>query len=181
MAGDEVEIKFAVTEPSRLRRQLRQLGFRVAIRRRLERNWIFDQAGSLHRSGRLLRLRQSGHHARLTAKGPRQPRPGEAAALKRRREIEVAVSDPAACRALLALLGYGEQMSYVRHRTTFRRPGERGEVDWDETPFGVYAELEGGALWIRRTARELGLEAAQAEARSYPELYVQHSRRQTSR
>ncbi|MCI0403909.1 MAG: adenylate cyclase, partial [Acidobacteria bacterium] len=44
-----------------------------------------------------------------------------------------------------------------KHRTVFvgGRRWRGGEVMLDETPIGVYVELEGGRAWILRTARDL--------------------------
>jgi adenylate cyclase class 2 len=143
------------------------LGFRAGERKK-EANWIFDDAkGSLRRQGRLLRLRQSGGRWLLTVKGPRLP-----GLLKRRSEAETPLADGPACRRALELLGYQARMIYRRHRTVFERAGEPGEIAWDETPMGVYLEIEGSAAWVRRTAAALGLDPARAEPRSYPELYA---------
>ena len=168
MAREEIELKFRVEEAPALRARLRRLGFRVAVPRRRETNWIFDDAlGRLRAGGLLLRLRQSGNNTwLLTAKGKRR-----AGALKRRVEWETAVGDGPACQGLLELLGYRPTLRYARWRTVLRRPGQVGEVAWDETPFGRYLEIEGSAGWVRRTARELGLAVTSAEPRSYPELY----------
>lgn len=166
--GLETELKFLVNAPRAFRARLRRSGFRPRGRRTLESNWIFDDPrAGLRRHGRLLRLRHSGQRWLLTAKGPRLP-----GALKRRPEVETPVGDGAACRRLLELLGYQVQMTYRRHRTVWQRASERGEIAWDETPMGIYLEIEGSTAWVRRTARELGLEIAAAEPRSYPELYA---------
>ncbi|MGH9481675.1 MAG: CYTH domain-containing protein [Terriglobales bacterium] len=165
---EEIELKFRPAAPAALRRRLLRLGFRVVCARRREVNWIFDDTGgTLRARGRLLRLRRSGAAWMLTAKGPRRPGP-----LKRRQERETVVADGAACRKLLELLGYRATLRYRRWRTDFRRRGEAGEVAWDETRLGIFIELEGSARWVRATAAQLGLDPAQAEPRSYPELYA---------
>jgi adenylate cyclase class IV len=167
MAKVETELKFRVARPKLVRERLRRLGFHAGERIR-EINWIFDdEGGALRRRGRLLRLRQSGERWLRTIKGPWLP-----GALKRRPEAETAVADGRACRRGLELLGYRVQQIYRRHRTTFGRPGDAGEVAWDDTPLGTYLEIEGTAAWVRRTAGELGLGVEQAEPRSYPELYA---------
>lgn len=165
--GIESEAKFRIRDAAGLRQRLRALGFRVTGRRTFQQNWIWDDAqGSLRRAGRVLRLRRSGRQWRLTAKGPRL-----AGAIKRRREEEMAVADGPQVLRLLALAGLRPVLTYARWRTRFQRPGESGELDWDETPVGVYLELEGRPAWVRRTAAELGLQLAKAERRSYAEIY----------
>lgn len=156
----ETELKFHLPRPAPIRRRLRALGFTVQRPRAREQNWIYG-----HSRASLLRLRHTGDRWLLTAKGPRLPGP-----LKRRQELEIEVADGPALRKLLAL-ALGEAMSYSRHRTVYTHAGERGEIAWDETPFGVYMEIEGSAAWVRRTAAALGLSLAQAEPRSYPEIF----------
>lgn len=165
-AKDEVEVKMPLSDPRRIRRRIRALGYRVATPRRRERNWLFDDRGRLRIQGRLLRLRQSGGEWSLTYKGPRTP-----GALKRRREIETVVDDGEACRWLLERIGFREAMRYERYRTTYTAGPDDPELNWDETPMGVYLELEGRGPRIRRMLAQLGLRIEDAEQRSYPELY----------
>ncbi|MGH9487313.1 MAG: class IV adenylate cyclase [Terriglobales bacterium] len=166
----ESELKFLLAAPAALRSRLRVLGFRVSRPRQREQNWLFDDArGSLRAAGKLLRLRRSGRGWLLTAKGPRRP-----GVLKRRLELQSALADGRACRALLALLGFRPTGSYALTRTLLRRPGDNGELAWDETAKGVYLEIEGSARWVRQTARQLNLTPAQSEPRSYPEILNAH-------
>ncbi|HET9785021.1 MAG TPA: CYTH domain-containing protein [Terriglobales bacterium] len=157
----ETELKFPLPRPAALRRRLRELGFTIHKPRTREQNWIFGKS-----QGNLLRLRRTGRRWLLTAKGPRLPGP-----LKRRREIEIeAPNGPALLKILTLALGV--TVTYDRHRTVFTRARQPGEIAWDETPFGVYLEIEGAAAWVRRTAAQLGLSVADAEPRSYPEIYA---------
>jgi adenylate cyclase class 2 len=162
----ETELKFHLARPASMRRRLRELGFAIHRRRTREQNWLFGPPRAT-----LLRLRRSGRRWLLTAKGSRLSGP-----LKRRKEIEIAVADGPALRRLLSL-ALGETLSYTRHRTLFTRPGDPGEIAWDETPFGTYLEMEGTAAWVRRTAAALGLSVAAAEPRGYPEIYATARRR----
>lgn len=164
----ESELKFALAQPGRLRARLHALGFRIAIPRRLESNWLFDDSSaSLCRRGALLRLRRAGTGWWLTAKGPRRP-----GVLKQRPEAEIALADGPAARSLLDVLGFRESFAYALHRTVYRHPRQRGELAWDQTPFGIYLEIEGSPAWVLRTARGLGLDPADAEPRPYPELFA---------
>jgi predicted adenylyl cyclase CyaB len=173
----EIEVKIPIPNPRALRARLRAQAYRPGPARP-ETNWLFDDAhGTLRRSGRLLRLRQSGARWLLTAKGPRQLR----GSLKSRPESETTVADGAQTRALLELLGYRQTLAYARRRTLWTRPGQRGEIALDATPFGVYLELEGPPAWIKSTARALALDLHRAEPRSYPELYAAHAARGQAR
>ena len=48
----------------------------------------------------------------------------------------------------------------------------------DETPVGVFLELEGTAHWIDRTAHRLGFGASHYITRSYGGLYLEWCKRQ---
>jgi adenylate cyclase class IV len=92
--------------------------------------------------------------------------------LKRRTEIEVAVADAAALRRILGELGLRPSLTYAKTRETWR--AGRIVVAIDELAFGTYCEIEGPARELRRLARELELDFAACEARSYPTLVREH-------
>lgn len=171
---DEIEVKIPIVDAAAVRRRMRELGYRVDRPRRRESNWIFDRDDTLLRQGKLLRLRLSGSSWTITYKGPRQRGP-----LKRRREIEVELADGRMARSLIEHIGFRPRVRYDRFRTRFTARAAAGELDWDETPMGIYLELEGPAAWIRRTVRDLGLSLDQVEQRSYPELYLAWRHRRT--
>jgi adenylate cyclase class 2 len=169
----EVEIKLAMPGAAFARRLLRKAGFRARRRRALESNLIFDTAeGSLRRTGRLLRLRCWGGWWWLTFKGPPVAGPH-----KRREELEVRIDDGAAVSAILERLGLASSYCYEKYRAEYQRTGERGTVALDETPIGVYLELEGSPAWIDRAARRLGFGPADYVLSSYATLYGEHCQR----
>ena len=57
--------------------------------------------------------------------------------------------------------------------TEFRRRGSAGIAMLDETPIGVYLELEGSPTWIDRTAHQLGFAEHDYITASYARLYVE--------
>jgi adenylate cyclase class 2 len=154
------------------RRLLRGAGFRVSKRRVFEANTLFDAArGALSRTGRLLRVREAGRLGILTYKG--------AAAIgkyKDREELEVEVSDPRRLSEMLARLDFVPTFRYEKFRTEYRRPGEAGSAMLDETPIGVYLELEGAPAWIDRNARRLGFADSDYSTASYGGLYGEYCR-----
>jgi adenylate cyclase class 2 len=163
----ETEIKLAVSGAAKGRAILRQQGFRVSAPRVFERNLVLDdQRGSLRKRGVLLRVRVAGKTVTCTFKGPEIP-----SRLKRREETEFEVSELGACLGVFEALGYREAFRYEKYRTEFRRDGEHGIATLDETPIGVYLELEGPARWIDRTAKALGFSRDAYITESYGRLY----------
>ncbi|MFQ5695889.1 MAG: class IV adenylate cyclase [Terriglobia bacterium] len=183
----ETEIKLAVASAAAARRRLRALGFRLLTPRRLERNWVYDTpARTLKARGCLLRLRTVGRKHWLTFKSPA----AHARHFKVRREFEVELRDNQLVEKILAGLGFQPVFRYEKFRATFaarRRLSRRGR-DWpggvvtlDETPIGVFLELEGSRVWIRRVARALGAHPAQFITQNYASLYAAWCRRRKRR
>jgi adenylate cyclase, class 2 len=166
--GREVEIKLAAPSASQARRMLRTAGFRVYKRRIFEKNTVFDTASqALRKSARLLRVREIGKIAKLTYKGP--PDGGKH---KSREELELDLSDARAIGAIFDRLAYHPMFRYEKFRTEYRQRGSTGVATVDETPIGVYLELEGNPLWIDRTARKLGFDEKDYITASYARLYI---------
>jgi len=167
---NENEIKLAIPDAATARRLLRRAAFRVAKSRVFEANTVLDTPGrDIINGGRLLRLRQVRGHGTLTYKGPTQ----EGHRHKSREEIEATVDDPAAARRILECLGYRPVFRYEKFRTEFHRSGEPGVAQIDETPIGVFLELEGPPRWVDRTARALGFAPSDYILKSYGRLYIE--------
>ena len=164
----EIEIKLAAPDVAAARRLLRSAGFRVSRRRVFEANTVFDTPQrSLRQASRLLRVRQTPGADTLTFKGTPL-----AARHKTREELEVRLSGAAACSAILERLGFAPAFRYEKFRTEFRLPGTSGMATLDETPIGVYLELEGSPRWIDRMARRLGFREQDYITASYGRLYL---------
>jgi len=164
----EVEIKLAVANAAAARRLLRGAGFQVARRRLFERNILFDTAaGTLRTAHCLLRVREAAGEVKLTFKGPPEPGPH-----KSREELETEVASARVFVAVLERLGFGPVFRYEKYRTEFRQAGRGGIATVDETPIGVYVELEGSPAWIDRTARKLGFAPDRYITASYGSLYL---------
>ncbi|MBK5290957.1 MAG: class IV adenylate cyclase [Acidobacteriia bacterium] len=166
----EVEIKLRLPDAATGKRKLRQAGFRVSRKRILETNVLFDTAdGRLRREEKLIRLRYSSPRWVLTFKG------GTAIAGSRykiREEVETAVADGAALERILREAGLQSSFYYEKYRTEFRRGGERGCAMLDETPAGMFLELEGSGAWIDRTAKRLGFCPADYITDSYAMIWT---------
>ena len=167
---NEVKISY-VGSPDQARAFIESHGYHLKQPRTLESDRIFDRAGELRGGDQLLRLRREGDRALVTYKGP--PHAGHH---KNREEIEFEVADADAMRLVLERLGYAVAFRYEKYRTTFSADGEPGIVTIDETPMGIFLELEGPPAWVDSTAAHLGLEPAQYLTSSYAKLYEEHRR-----
>jgi len=162
----ETEIKLRWNgDAASAHKHLESLGFSPSGPRLLEADQLFDrESGDLSRSGQALRLRVSGGRATATYKGPPQAGP-----YKRREEIEFNVDDAAAFETVLSRLGYQRSFRYEKFRTKYSA-GE-GLITVDETPVGIFLELEGPEYWIDETAKLLGFARDQYLTASYASLY----------
>ncbi len=164
--GREIEIKLRVKDAEEGRQRLEQGGFRLVEPRTLESNAVYDDpARRLRNSGMLLRLRTVGRRSVLTFKGP-----SEGGRHKTRQEIEVDVSDAAALARILDRLGFQVAFRYEKYRSEFEE-GE-GRAMLDETPAGVFLELEGPGPWIDRMAHRLGYQESDYLTASYAQLHA---------
>ena len=165
----EIEIKLVLKSALSGRKMLRDAGFTVRRKRVFEANTILDTPElGLRRGSCLLRVREAGKVATLTYKSA--PQVGRH---KSREELEVTVSDAAALQAIAERLGYRRVFRYEKYRTEFEQSGRAGIAMLDETPIGVFLELEGTPAWIDRTARRLGFRESDYVTSSYGRLYLE--------
>ena len=161
----ETEVKFRLSSRLPFEARLEALGARREGEER-ERNILFDDAGeTLQARGCALRLRTTESGALLTFKGRAEFSGG----VKSRLELESGVEAPGRIEALLGQLGYAPCFVYEKRRTTWRFPdAARPVVVVDETPLGLFAEVEGTHEAVRALAGELGV----AEGAFIPESYA---------
>jgi adenylate cyclase, class 2 len=162
----ETEVKIAFSaDPREARDLIERAGYAAGEPRILEIDQLFDRGpADLRNADQLLRLRRSGARATVTYKGP-----ATRERYKSREEIEFDVSDPAAFELVLNRLGYTPGFRYEKYRTKF--PAPPGIITIDETPIGVFLELEGPANWIDSTALRLGFSSSEYCTLSYAALY----------
>ena len=201
----EIEVKLKVSDSKGVRALLRRIGA-VPFGTVFETNTLYDTPqGSFRRTGRLLRLRvEKPVGDRATRSGPRNSQLGQtpralltykapagsrtrsrrAHHYKERLESEVEVGNPEGLKPILEVLGLRPGFRYEKFRTSYRFPGLKLLlVDLDETPIGVFLELEGPRVSIDRAARRLGYSAADYLTSTYWELFQneRRRRRKTSR
>ncbi|HUD15526.1 MAG TPA: class IV adenylate cyclase [Terracidiphilus sp.] len=174
----ETEIKFRVDDLAALSRRLEAAGFRLQTPRSFESNVLYDTPDRRMRARtEILRIRNYAGRCLLTHKRLPDAGPGEDRH-KHRIETETEISDGDALAQVFLSLGLAAAFRYEKWRTEWE-DGE-GHCVVDETPIGDFAELEGSAEWIDRTAERLGIQTAQYITLSYGRLFDQWRQQQGS-
>lgn len=167
----EVEVKFRVADPAALIERLRSAGFHEETPRTFERNILYDTPDRRLRAQQtILRVRKYGDRWIVTHKCL-PPNNDPDARHKHRVETETTVKDGEAIGHIFTQLGYQPSFIYEKWRTEFA--DATGHCVLDETPIGVYAELEGPPEWIDSTGHKLGVDHAQFLTLSYGRLFDQ--------
>lgn len=168
----ENEIKLAVASAEEGRRRLECAGFRLHKGRVFESNTLFDTPdGRLRQARRLLRIREVNGASLLTYKGA--PEPGRH---KSREELELRFEPAGVLARIFERLGYVVSFRYEKYRSEYVQPGEPGVATLDETPIGVFFELEGDGAWIDAAAVRLGFGQREYILASYASLYLDYCR-----
>jgi adenylate cyclase class 2 len=140
--------------------------------RRLQEDALLDNAGESLRQRRcVLRVRVESGKSLLTFKGPVQPAP-----VKAREEIETVVGDGETMLRCLEALGYNVWFRYQKYREEFALNDV--VIAIDETPMGVFVEIEGGESGIVEVTRALGRTEKDVVLESSRSLFVEHCRAQ---
>lgn len=170
MTAVETEVKFRVHDLPRLEAQLEASGFHQVTPRTFEHNVLYDTPDrSLRARQSILRVRRYGERWVVTHKA--LPPNGNPASErhKHRVETETEVEDGEAIGTIFTSLGYQPAFTYEKWRTEYADP--TGHCVVDETPIGLFAELEGPSEWIDATAERLGLAQADLMTLSYGRLF----------
>jgi adenylate cyclase, class 2 len=136
--------------------------------RRLQEDSLLDtEDESLRRRRCVLRIRAENGKSRITFKGPVQP-----SMMKLRDEFETLVSDGELLLRIFEELGFHVWFRYEKYREEFCH--EDVIVAVDETPVGVYVEIEGSEQGITTTAEALGRGPDDYILDSYRGLFLRH-------
>jgi adenylate cyclase class 2 len=167
----EREIKLQIDDPVAFRRKLEMLRPTLLQARHFENNIVLDfEDGRIRALGSLIRLRVTGDKSILTFKGT----PLDDPSFKTREELETEVADAEQTLKILARLGLIARFRYQKFRELFEisSPDGHVHVSLDETPVGIYAELEGTEKGIRWAAAALGYSETDFVRDSYYSLFV---------
>ncbi len=183
MQNAEIELKFPVSDSEALQSLLPGLGFHLETPRTFEHNTLYDSpARDLRVRTQLLRLRQYGNICTLTHKRLPDDDPLTSTRYKTRIETETTVADGNAMAEILKQLGYVPAFTYEKYRTEWSHPISPDSTTLahlviDETPIGIYAELEGPPTWIDQALIDLHIDPATCLTDSYGKLFIDWKQR----
>ncbi|MBS3809265.1 MAG: class IV adenylate cyclase [Desulfobacterales bacterium] len=153
MAPLEIEVKFYLPDPGRIKSRIKELGAEFNDKS-FEQNIRFEDPDcSLLKKNALLRLRKTDNRTELTYKG--EP-PEKNRDFKVHRELEITVNDFDTTTAILENLGFHAEQIYEKQRETYNL-GDT-VLCADQMPFGDFLEIEGRPDAIRQIAENLGLD-----------------------
>ena len=169
MQSVETEVKFCVRDRGVFEQQLQASGFRLVTPSSFERNTLYDTPDrTLRARHQILRVRQYGEKWVITHKGM-PDRETEQLLHKHRLETETQVEDGIAIASIFTTLGYQPVFIYEKWRSEYADAA--GQCVIDETPIGLFAELEGPAEWIDTVILRLGVAAEDVMTLSYGRLF----------
>lgn len=164
----ETEIKLPLPDLQKAQTFLQSLPLKLKKARHFEDNLVLDTNNqTLRNKGQLLRVRIVDGQGVLTYKGKLAIADG----VRSREEIECPLGKPQNFLQILENLGYSAVFRYQKYRTLYEIEGEKLHICLDETPIGIYFELEGEIPKIHEYATRLGFERSQYITDSYASLY----------
>jgi adenylate cyclase class 2 len=167
----EREIKLRFDSAAGARSAVLAIGARPFRARRLQQDVLLDtESGTLRNQLAAMRVRIESGTGVLTFKGPVLP-----SSMKVREEIETAVADPRALLGILEHAGFGVWFRYEKYREEFSAPDV--VIAIDETPLGVFVEIEGTETGISTVADQLGRQPGDYILASYRSLFAEHCSR----
>lgn len=170
MQAAEIELKFPVADVRKLRATAEALGFELETERTFESNTLYDTPErQLRGRKQILRLRRYGDTWTVTHKRKADMNDADVQ-YKRRIETESIVEEGPALEEIFRQLGYAPVFRYEKYRTEYAAAG--GKLVVDETPIGVWAELEGEPAWIDRMLVGLGIDPAKCITDSYGTMFL---------
>jgi adenylate cyclase class 2 len=162
----EREIKLRFATPDAARAAIVAAGATPFKCRRLQEDCLLDTPdGRLRGKRSILRIRMESGKSLITFKGPVQ-----AGVMKLREELETLAGDGPLLVRIFEELGFEVWFRYEKYREEFTL--EDVIVALDETPIGVFVEVEGSERGITAMAEALGRHQADYVLDSYRGLFA---------
>jgi adenylate cyclase class 2 len=162
----EIKLRFDSVEDAR--KAVLAAGCTPRLGRRLQADALLDSEDEqLRRRRCVLRVRVENGKSRVTFKGPVQP-----STMKLREEFETLVGDGEVLLKIFEELGLHIWFRYEKYREEFSH--DDVIVAIDETPVGIFVEVEGCEQGIENAAAALGRSQADYKLDYYRSLFLQH-------
>ncbi|HXG53757.1 MAG TPA: class IV adenylate cyclase [Vicinamibacterales bacterium] len=162
----EIKLRFASADEARA--AIIAAGATPLLERRLQEDALLDTpAETLRQRNCALRVRMEAGTSRVTFKGPVEP-----GAMKLRKELESVVDDGQTLLRVFEELGFRIWFRYEKYREEFIHDGVIVAID--ETPVGVFVEIEGTESGITAMAAALGRTPPDYILDSYRGLFLKH-------
>jgi len=162
----EIKLRFESVEAARA--AIEAAGATPRLGRRLQEDALLDDEDeTLRRRGCALRIRSESGKSRITFKGPIQR-----SSMKLRDEFETVVGDGALLLRVFEELGFHVWFRYEKYREEYSR--EDVIVAIDETPVGIFVEIEGSEPGIATMAKALGRRPNDYVLDSYRGLFLKY-------
>jgi len=162
----EREIKLRFDSAETARQAILDAGGTPTRGRRLQEDYLVDSDDrKLGQLQSILRVRMEPGRSLLTFKGPVQPSP-----MKLREERETVAGDGEVLLFVLEQLGFRVWFRYQKYREEFG--WQDAAIALDETPIGIFVEIEGSEQAINEMTEALGRSARDFISDSYRGLYV---------
>ena len=167
----EREVKLAFRDVDEARAAILAAGAEPLRARRLQEDCLLDTKDDQLFSRRcVLRVRMESGKTLLTFKCPVQE-----SSMKLREELETIVGDGLLLLRVLEQIGFRVWFRYQKYREEFAH--EDVIVALDETPVGVFVEIEGSETGIHGMASALARKPEDYVLDSYRGLFVKHCQR----
>ncbi|MEO6213938.1 MAG: class IV adenylate cyclase [Vicinamibacterales bacterium] len=166
----EREIKLRFGSADEARAAVIAAGGTPLLGRRLQEDALLDSPSeALGQRRCALRVRMEAGRSRLTFKGPLLPGP-----MKLREELETVIGDGPMLLRVLEELDFRVWFRYEKYREEFTFADVIIAID--ETPIGVFVEVEGTEAGINAMATALGRTPSDYIVDSYRGLFLLHGR-----
>jgi adenylate cyclase, class 2 len=164
----EREVKLRFVSADAARQAVLGAGATPLHGRRLQEDALLDNAdNALRDRGCALRIRMENGKSRITFKGPIQE-----SSMKLRDEFETLVGDGVLLLRIFEELGFRPWFRYEKYREEFSH--EDVIVAVDETPVGVFVEIEGSESGITAMAAAMGRTPSDYILDSYRGVFLKH-------
>ena len=159
----EIEQKYRIDSPAKIRKVLKQLKARKLFSKK-EFNELYDRKSELFKKGSALRLRHYGKDkALLTFKGATLRGP-----YKKRIEWETPV-ERNSTQEILRHVGFKKRAAYQKKREEYKVGKAVVTLDYLKG-HGWFVEIEASPSEIRRLENQMGLKAKDREEKTYVEM-----------